>query len=82
MVLSERTILMENILAIAQIIISVLLVTVILLQQQGVGLSGAFGGEGNTFRTKRGLEKSLFYVTIVLSILFLGLGLANIIIRA
>lgn len=65
---------------IAQIAISVLLIAAILLQQQGVGLSATFGGEGAAFRTKRGLEKGLFYATIVLSVLFLGLGLALIII--
>ena len=73
---------MENLLAIAQLVTSVLLIVVILMQQQGVGLSGAFGGDGATFRTKRGLEKSLYYSTIVLAILFLGIGLANIIIQS
>ena len=72
---------MESILTIAQLVISVLLIVVILLQQQGVGLSAAFGGDGATFRTKRGLEKSLYRVTIVLSFLFLGIGVANLIIR-
>ena len=44
-----------------------------------VGLGAGFGGDGSAFRTKRGLEKSLFHVTIILSVLFLGLGLANLI---
>ena len=57
-----------------------LLIAAILLQQQGVGLGATFGGEGNSFRTKRGLEKGLYYVTIVLVALFLGLGLALIIV--
>ncbi len=52
----------------------------VLLQQQGVGLGTTFGGDGNSFRTKRGLEKGLFYLTIVLSALFLGAGLARIIV--
>jgi len=71
---------MKNIITIAQIAVSVLLIASILLQQQGVGLSSTFGGEGNAFRTKRGLEKGLFYATIVLSTLFLGASLALIII--
>jgi preprotein translocase subunit SecG len=70
---------MEQIIAIVQIVVSALLIAAILLQQQGVGLSAAFGGDGNIFRTKRGLEKILFHATIVLSVLFLGTGLARII---
>jgi len=71
---------MENIkqfLPIAQIIISVLLIVVILLQSRGTGLSGVFGGSGNVYKTKRGIEKTLFTLTIILSIIFLGAALAN-----
>ncbi len=66
---------------IVQIVISGLLVAAVLLQQRGTGLSATFGGEGNIYRTKRGVEKVLFIGTIVLSILFFGLALANIIIK-
>lgn len=53
---------------------------VILLQQQGSGLSGAFGGgESEFYHTKRGAEKFLFIATIVLAVLFFGAALANII---
>jgi preprotein translocase subunit SecG len=55
---------------IAQIILSVLLVAVILLQQKGTGLGGAFGGTSNVFSAKRGVDKVLFQATIALSILF------------
>ena len=44
-----------------------------------LGFSATFGGDGNAFRTKRGIEKTLFYATIVLSILFLGSGIARIV---
>jgi len=71
---------MKNILNIIQIIIAGLLITSILLQSRGAGLSTAFGGEGNVYRTRRGLEKNLFVATIVLSVIFLGLALANILI--
>ncbi|MCR4283907.1 MAG: preprotein translocase subunit SecG [Parcubacteria group bacterium] len=55
-----------------QIILSVLLVTVILLQQTGDGLGGAFGGssDGGSYHTRRGMEKILFTSTIILGILF------------
>ncbi len=69
------------ILNIAQIVISVLLMTAVLLQQRGTGLSATFGGEGNIYRTKRGIEKALFIGTIVLSIIFFGIAVANILIK-
>lgn len=71
---------MTNILTIAQIVISVLLIASVLLQQQGAGLGASFGGDGNVFRTKRGVEKGLFYATIVLGVLFMGVGIATIVI--
>lgn len=70
---------MQNYLEIAQIAVSVLLITAILLQARGAGLGATFGGEGNVFRTKRGVEKVLFRSTIVFAVLFLGLAVANVI---
>jgi preprotein translocase subunit SecG len=69
---------MEDILNIAQLVIAVALIIVILIQNKGTGLGGAFGGsEGNAYTTKRGFEKKLHYVTIALAILFLGLASTN-----
>ncbi|HEU0050908.1 MAG TPA: preprotein translocase subunit SecG [Patescibacteria group bacterium] len=68
----------QLILSISFIILSVLLTAAILLQQRGSGLGAAFGGEGNVFRTKRGVEKSLYYVTIALAALFFGVAILNI----
>lgn len=64
---------LSSILPWIQILLSVLLVGAILLQQSDAGLGGTFGGAmgQNPFRTKRGAEKNIFIVTIVLSILFL-----------
>ncbi len=67
---------MEKFLTIAQIISAILLVVVILMQQRGSGLSGLFGGSGDVYRSKRGVEKILFRATIALSVVFLGSGLA------
>ena len=61
---------MSNIFKIFQIILAVLLVGSILLQQRGSGLGMAFGGEGNVYRSRRGLEKILFGATIVIAVLF------------
>jgi len=71
---------MQKYLQITQAIISILLIVAILLQGRGAGLSSVFGGESSVFRTKRGIEKTLFIATIILAILFLGFGLANILI--
>jgi len=73
---------LTNILTIAQVVVSVLLIASILLQQQGAGLGSSFGGDGNVFRTKRGVEKGLFYATIVLAVLFMGVGIATIVVAA
>lgn len=64
---------------IIQIVIAALLTAAILLQQKGSGLSATFGGEGNVYRTKRGVEKILFIATILLAIAFVGTTLMRII---
>jgi len=54
-----------------QIILSIILVTAILLQQTGAGVGGAFGGGDDSMRyTRRGMEKVLFYVSIIVAVLF------------
>lgn len=70
----------ERYLQIAQVTVSVLLILSILLQNRGAGLGGIFGGEGNVYRTKRGVEKGLFVSTIVFTIIFFGLAIWNLLI--
>ena len=61
---------------IAQILISVLLVTLLLLQAKGSGFGAALGGStGSVFRTRRGVEKTLLQLTIVLAVVFLAISL-------
>ncbi|MBI4127618.1 MAG: preprotein translocase subunit SecG [Parcubacteria group bacterium] len=57
-------------LQIVEIVLASLLTAAILIQSKGVGLSATFGGEGNFYRTKRGFEKTLFNLTILLAIGF------------
>lgn len=64
-----------------QIIVSILLVTAVLLQRRGGGLSPVLGGSGGFYRTRRGVERMLFIGTIALSALFLGGAAANIILQ-
>ncbi len=62
---------MTTYLMIATIIVAIALVGVVLLQGQSGGLGSAFGGDANIYRTRRGVEKTLFQVTIVLASLFM-----------
>lgn len=55
---------------IVQIIISVALITSILLQVRGAGLGSVFGGTGTVFKTRRGIDRLLFRMTIVFSVVF------------
>ncbi len=69
-----------KILAIVQLILSVLLMIVILLQQKGGGLGAAFGGSSNIYSTKRGVDKILFNATVVISVLFLLLSVISLLV--
>lgn len=71
---------MSRYVQIAQTIVSILLILSILLQQRGAGLGGIFGGEGNIYRTKRGVEKGLFVATIILVIIFFALAIWNLLV--
>ncbi len=63
-----------NLLLVAQIIIAILLTLAVLFQSQSSGLGAALGGS-NTYHTKRGVEKGLFYLTIILTIIFTGISI-------
>ncbi len=71
---------MTTILNYLQLIVSVLLIILILLQQRGSGLGAAFGGGGDVYLTKRGAEKTIFILTIILSVIFLALGVLRLLI--
>ncbi len=72
---------MTNLFNYLQIITAVFLIIFILLQNRGSGLGSAFGGEGNIYMTKRGAEKTIFILTIILAVIFLGLGILRIILK-
>jgi protein translocase SecG subunit len=60
-----------------QIFVSVILIILIAVQQRGTALGSAFGGGGEFYSAKRGLQKKLYYATIATAILFIALSFAN-----
>ena len=62
---------MQTYLNIAQLVLAIAVILVILLQVRGGGLGGIFGQADTVYRTKRGVEKTLFQLTIVLVVLFI-----------
>lgn len=71
---------MKQTISVIQIIISILLVAAIVIQAKGTGLSSTFGGSGDFYRSKRGIEKTLFILTIVLAALFLLSSVINVLV--
>lgn len=72
---------MNVFLSIAQIILGIALIAGVLLQAKGEELGGAFGGaQSGVYQTRRGLDRVLFTITIVVAIAFFALALVNVII--
>ncbi len=62
--------------AVVQIILAALIIVLILLQERSSGMSGLLGGDsGGFYQARRGVEKAVFYSTIVLAILFVVLAI-------
>lgn len=72
-----NTVSMKFLLTTLQVIVGITLIAAILLQQKGTGLGTVFGGAGNVFSTKRGIDKILFRATIFLSVLFFVIALSS-----
>ena len=68
---------MQLYLNVAQIVLSIALILAILLQVRGGGLGGIFGQADTVFRTKRGVERTLFQLTIVLVVLFVIISIIS-----
>ena len=68
-------------LLIGQIVVSVILIALILVQERSSGLSGVFGGQGATpYQTRRGLEKAIYWGTIVAAAIFALLAILNLVV--
>jgi len=71
----------SDFLNLAQMLISIILIVVILLQTRGGDIGEMFGGGGggSSFRTRRGLEKTLFQLTILLAAIFVGISALSVV---
>jgi len=68
---------MQTYFSVAQIVLAIALILVILLQVRGGGLGGIFGQPDSVYRTKRGVEKTLFQLTIAFVVLFIILSVVT-----
>ncbi len=73
---------MATYLSIVQIILSVALIALVVLQSKGGGLSRMFGGESGVYKTRRGFEKTLFNVTVGVILVFFVFSLLGVIFQA
>ncbi len=69
----------DTIFTAVQVTLAIVLIVIILLQQKGAGLSGVFGGSSNVYSTKRGVDKILHYATVIVAVIFFGIGLARLV---
>jgi len=70
---------MNNFLIAAQVFTAIFLIIFILIQQRGTALGSSFGGGGEFYGTRRGIQKKLFWATVFLGILFVILALLNLV---
>jgi preprotein translocase subunit SecG len=68
-------------LQIVDVIIAILLIVTVLLQQRGSGLGDAFGADSAVYTSRRGVEKVLFYLTIVFGVTFVALAILQLVIN-
>lgn len=68
---------MKNVIGIVQIAVSISLIALIILQAKGVGLGAAWGGGGEFYKSRRGVEKIVFNLTVFLVVIFLITSLAS-----
>lgn len=73
-------VLKETIFNTIQLITALLLTVAVLLQQKGASLGGVFGGSSNVYSTRRGVDKTLHYATIILAVIFFGTSLLRLVI--
>lgn len=69
-------------LGIAQVILAIGLIAAVLIQSKGEELGGVFGGGQSVYQTRRGVDKLLFTITVLMAIVFFGLAVVNVVLSA
>jgi len=72
---------MKNFLLVLNILLSVFIVVFILIQGKGAGLGSAWGGGGEMFQTRRGMEKVILWLTTIFIIVFFTISLINLFVK-
>jgi preprotein translocase subunit SecG len=68
----------NTILFYSQVVVSIALIVLIIIQQKGTALGSGFGGGNEVYSTRRGAQKKIYYATIAVATIFLVLGVLNI----
>lgn len=72
---------MKSFLLILNIVLSVLIIIFILIQGKGAGLGSAWGGSGEMFQTRRGMEKIILWLTMIFIVIFFVVSLINLFVK-
>ena len=73
---------MATYIMLVQIIISVALMVLILVQSRGEGFSASFSSDSSIFRTRRGVEKTLFQITIAMGVIFILTSIVSVLVSS
>ena len=72
---------MSTYLNIVQIIVSVALIALAVMQSKEAGMGRMFGGDSSIYRTRRGVEKTIFQLTIIMAVVFFLTSMLNVLVR-
>ena len=72
---------MKSVLLVINIVLSVLIIIFILVQGKGAGLGSAWGGGGEMFQTRRGMEKIILWLTMIFIVIFFAVSLINLFVK-
>ena len=67
---------------IVQIIVAIALIALAVMQSRNAGLGRMFGGDSSVYRTRRGVEKTMYHVTIIMAVVFLVTSLLNVLVQS
>jgi preprotein translocase subunit SecG len=73
---------MQAYLNVTQIIISIVLIVLVLMQSRGSGFTGTSQDQTTVFRTRRGIEKTIFQLTLAMAFVFVAVSIAIVLIAA